>query len=406
MFCRTRAVSENTSHDSSGSAASVQDLPGPGDSVALWAARGNHSARMAFDPVDFLERAVAVPSHEDVGPMRDLLVETIESAGVTPSVDEAGNVLARRGEGAPHVVLNTHVDTVPPHVPFERDGEVIRGRGSCDAKGPLAALLAAFLGADPEDGRLTLAITPNEETTQAGAARLRERFGAAGDVDAFVVGEPTGLDVCTAARGQFEGEVVVRGSAAHAASPAEGRNAIRAAAPILEAMDTFDEAAGTPAHETLGEPTLTATVIDGGEAHNQVPARCRIVFDRRSVPPEDSGDVPGALEAHLREVLPPGFDLSVELLPRETPLLEAFATDEDAPVVRALVDASGGAVRPFGAATEASYFAEVAPTVVFGPGDLFDEEGAVAHAEREYVRVPAVRAAADALGEAVDRLVG
>ena len=361
---------------------------------------------MAFDPVDFLERAVSVPSHEDVGPMRELLVGTLESAGASPTVDDAGNVLARRGEGTPHVVLNTHVDTVPPHVPFERDGDLVRGRGSCDAKGPLAALLAAFLGTEPADGRLTLAITPNEETTQAGAARLRERFDVAGDVDAFVVGEPTGLDVCTAARGQFEGEIVVRGSAAHAASPGEGRNAIRAAAPILEAMDTFDAAVGTPAHETLGEPTLTATVIEGGEAHNQVPARCRIVFDRRSVPPEESGEVPAALSAHLREVLPPGFDLSVDLLPRETPLLEAFATDGDAPVVRALAGASGGTVRPFGAATEASYFAEVAPTVVFGPGDLFDDEGAVAHADREYVRVGEVRAAVDALDEALDRLVG
>lgn len=392
--------------------------------MALWTVRGNPDSTMPFDPVDFLERAVSVPSHEDVSEVRDLLVSTLESEGVDPTVDPAGNVLARRGgestgEGSTHVVLNTHVDTVPPHVPFERDGDVIRGRGACDAKGPLAALVAAFLAAEPEDGRLTLAVTPDEETTQSGAARLRERLLAGEDVvgvddgvgrdasvDAFVVGEPTGLDVCTAARGQFEGEVVVRGSAAHAASPEDGRNAIRAAGPVIEAMDTFDAAVGTPSHDLLGDPTLTATVIEGGEAHNQVPAECRIVFDRRSVPPEESADVPAALESHLRAALPTGFDLTVDLLPRETPLLEAFATDEDAPVVRALAAASGGAVRPFGAATEASYFAEVAPTVVFGPGDLADDEGAVAHAEREYVRVGEVEAAAAAVTDALGTLVG
>ena len=361
---------------------------------------------MAVDPVEFLERSVDVPSHEDVGPMRDLLVSTLEDEGVSPTVDEAGNVLASQGDGEFHVVLNTHVDTVPPHVPAERDGDVIRGRGACDAKGPLAALVAAFLAAKPDDGRVTLAITPDEETVQTGAAHLRRQFGYAGDVDAFVVGEPTGLDVCTAARGQFEGTVTIHGSAAHAASPEEGRNAIRAAAPVLEAMDTFDEVAGTRSHDLLGEPSLTATTIGGGEAANQVPAACRIGFDRRSVPPEESDDVPPALEAHLRAALPDGFELSVELIPRETPQLEAFATDPDASVVRALAEASDGAVRPFGAATEASFFAEVAPTVVFGPGDLADDEGPVAHAEREYVRVEEVRTAAEAVTGALSRLLG
>ena len=362
---------------------------------------------MAFDPVEFLERAVDVPSHEGVGPVRDLLVSTLEEEGVSPTVDAAGNVLASRGDGDGHVVLNTHVDTVPPHVPFERDGDVIRGRGACDAKGPLSAFVAAFLDAEPTDGRLTLAITPDEETVQTGAAHLRESLpDEDGPIDAFVVGEPTGLDVCTAARGQFEGTVTITGSAAHAASPAEGRNAIRAAAPVLEAMDTFDAEAGTPAHDLLGEPTLTPTTIEGGEAPNQVPAECRIGFDRRSVPPEESGDVPAALEAHLRGALPEGFDLAVELVPRETPQLEAFETDPDAPVVRALAASSGGAVRPFGAATEASFFAGLAPTVVFGPGDLADDDGPVAHAEREYVHVEDVRAAAGMVTEALSRLVG
>ena len=364
---------------------------------------------MSFDALEFHREAVQTPSHEDVTAMREYLVETLEAAGHEPTVDEAGNVLATRGEEdaedpeSSHVVLNTHIDTVPPHVPYERDGSIVKGRGSCDAKGPLAALLDAFLAADVDDGdgTLTLAITPNEETTQAGAAFLKDRLEA----DAVIVGEPTDLDVCIAARGQFEGQVTVTGAAAHAAKPEKGANAIRAAAPILAAMDTFDEAAGTPSHELLGDPTLTATMIEGGEAHNQVPAECRITFDRRSVPPEESEDVPPALEAHLRNALPEGFGIAVSLLPRETPLLEAFATDTDEAVVQALVDASGGEARPFGAATEASFFAEVAPTVVFGPGVLADEDGAVAHSEREYVDVEEIEAAATAVRETVETLL-
>jgi acetylornithine deacetylase len=89
--------------------------------------------------------------------------------------------------------------------------------------------------------------------------------------------------------------------------------------------------------------------------------------------------------------------------------LEAFATDPDHELVRTLSAASraaggSGAVRPFTAATEASYFAP-APTVVFGPGVLADDEGAVAHAEREYVPVAEVRRAADALARTLGGLV-
>ncbi|MFB6303725.1 MAG: M20 family metallopeptidase [Haloferacaceae archaeon] len=358
----------------------------------------------AFDPVDFLERAVRTPSHEDVTEMRDLLVETLESHGVAARVDDAGNVLAARGEGSPHVALNTHVDTVTPHVPFERDGDVIRGRGSCDAKGPLAAILDAFLAVDPP-GRLTLAVTPDEETHSTGAAALDL------DADCYVVGEPTGLDVCTAAKGRFEGTATLSGTNAHAAEPDSGVNAVAALEDALRAVRTFDATdAAPPVHDDLGAPTLTPTVVAGGEATNQVPASCELTLDRRSVPPETAAGFRDALTDHLRAAVPDDVGVAFDLTDRETPFLEAFETPVDDPLVRALSAAAreeGGAdagdVRPFTAATEASYFAP-APTVVFGPGVLADDEGAVAHADREYVRVDEVRRAAAALRRALGTL--
>ncbi|WP_135364109.1 M20 family metallopeptidase [Halosimplex halophilum] len=377
---------------------------------------------MIFDVLDFHERAVRTESHESVDGMRDLLVETLEGNGAKPVVDEAGNTLATRtgagyepgdtavesdGDGdasGTHLVLNTHIDTVPPHVPFaeREDGAVVEGRGACDAKGPLAALVDAFLSAGVGEGnRLTLAITPDEETVQTGAAHLAGTL----DADGFVVGEPTGLDVCNAARGQYEGTVTITGAAAHAATPGSGANAIRAIAPILQAMESYDEKRGPGEHESLGRPTLTPTVVDGGEASNQVPEECTITFDRRPVPPETPEAFEADLAEHLSEWVPSGMDLDVALSPRETPFLTAFATDRDDPLVEALAAASGGEVRPFGAATEASYFAEHAPTVVFGPGDLADDEGAVAHSEREYVRRDEVRAAARAVRDTVDALL-
>ncbi|WP_137283460.1 M20 family metallopeptidase [Halorussus salinisoli] len=360
---------------------------------------------MSFDPIGFLERAVQTPSHEDVTEMRDLLVETLESADaeVSVDVDDAGNTLAVRESGreGPHVVLNTHVDTVPPHVPFEReargtDDDTIRGRGSCDAKGPLAAILAAFFAADLERGRVTLAVTPDEETNSTGAAALD--FDR--EPDAVLVGEPTELDVCNAAKGRFQATVTVGGANAHAAEPQAGVNAVRAAGDLLAALDSFDDREGRPDEsDALGEATLTPTTIEGGTATNQVPAECSFVVDRRSVPPETADGFRAALEDHLRAHVPPEIpvEVSVSLAERTTPFLAAFETPADSRLVETLRDASGGEVRPFGAATEASYFAEMAPTVVFGPGALADDEGAVAHAPREHVRVADVTRAADAI---------
>jgi acetylornithine deacetylase/succinyl-diaminopimelate desuccinylase-like protein len=332
-----------------------------------------------------------------------LLVDTLADQGLDPQVDEAGNVLAHREgpENGPHIVLNTHIDTVPPHVPYERDGETVRGRGSCDAKGPLAALIAAFVGIRIQRGRLTLAVTPDEETDSTGAAALVESLSA----DGYIVGEPTNLDVCVAAKGRFDGTVTISGTSAHAAEPASGQNAVRAAGPIMQAMETFDEQDGPGEHEQLGWPTLTPTLIEGGAVKNQIPAECTITFDRRSVPPETADSFRAGLEDHLYQWLPTGMDLRVRLSERETPFFEAFATDPEETLVQTLADESGGEIRPFGAATEASYFGRDAPTVVFGPGVLADDEGAVAHSEREYVRLSDVQAAADALEGTLSKLL-
>ena len=375
---------------------------------------------MTFDPIEFLEDAVQTPSHEDVTEMRELLVDTLESADtdrdsesdlgdseVQVSVDETGNTLAVRDSGreGPHVVLNTHIDTVPPHVDFSRDDDVddvIRGRGSCDAKGPLAAMLAAFLGVEVERGRVTLAVTPDEETDSTGAAALE--FDP--EPDAVIVGEPTELDVCNAAKGRFQATVTVRGANAHAAEPESGVNAVRAAGDLLSALDSFDDREDRPDEsDALGDSTLTPTTIEGGTATNQVPAECSFVVDRRSIPPETADGFRAALEAHLRAHAPDEVSVEVALAERDTPFLAAFETPADAEVARTLREASGGTVRPFGAATEASYFAALAPTVVFGPGSLADDEGAVAHAPREYVRVAEVERAGEAIEETLAALL-
>ncbi|GAB7010540.1 M20/M25/M40 family metallo-hydrolase [Halorubrum trueperi] len=393
-----------------------------------------------FDPISFLESAVTIPSHESAAEMREFVVDTLTGFGIETEIVAGGCVVAEKTSPAPdagpHLVLNTHLDTVTPHVPFERgiaeadergstdtdddpDAEtVIRGRGSCDAKGPLAALLSGFIAAEPSRGRLTLALTPDEEALSLGAAALvglspgtEERLNG----DLFLVGEPTGLDACTAAKGRFQGTVELSGVAAHAAELA-GTNAVAAAEGALAAIRTFDD--GADDHPQLGPPKLTPTVIEGGEATNQVPADCSITVDRRSVPPETAAEFRSSLADAVKSAVPEDVGVDVALTDRASPFFEAFSTDPDHELVETVANAArtagksvglpadrGGGVRPFGAATEASYFAP-APTVVFGPGDLADGAGAVAHAEREYVLIREVEAAAVAVERSVAGILG
>ena len=382
------------------------------DNLNAGSGAGDSTDSDDFDPIDFLERAVPLASNEDVATMRGFLIDTVESSGLDPHVDDAGNTLAAKGasasEATTHLVFNTHIDTVSPHVPFSREAvdgasDLIHGRGSCDAKGPLAALLAAFFAIEPrDDARITLAVTPDEEVLSTGAAALDL------DADLYVVGEPTGLDVCPAAKGRFQGTLTLSGTAAHAAEPGSGANAVAGLEAALAAIRTFD--ADRKAHPQLGSATLVPTTVTGGEATNQVPARCDLVVDRRSVPPETAAGFRSELTAAVRAAVSDDISVSVSLTNRPTPFLEAFATDADHELVRTLAAAAdraggSGAVRPFTAATEASYFAP-APVVVFGPGVLADAEGAVAHAEREYVAVDDVRRAAAALTDAARQLVG
>ena len=358
---------------------------------------------MSFDSAAFLRRAIGTPSHDDVSEMRSLLVSELLDLGFRPEMDDAGNVRATRGSATSdgtHIVLNTHLDTVHPHIGYQRDGAIIRGRGACDAKGSLAAMVAAFCAVDIDDGQVTLAVTPNEETSQHGGAYLGEHLAA----DGYIVGEPTGLDVCIAARGNFGGYISIVGESAHASTPGDGTNPLRVVGDVLDVLDRYDDNGGLGSHKVLGMPDLEPTQVEAGGPLNQIPRVCTIGFDRRTVPPERIEQFVADLESYLIESLPSSYHYEVLPAYPESPTPEAFATSPDSPLVQTLASVSGGEVRPFTAATEASYFADTAPTVVFGPGVLEDDDGPVAHSEREYVRLSAVEDATAILCETLERV--
>jgi len=339
--------------------------------------------KISFDELEFLRKSVRTPSHESVEEFRNLIQEVLKENGIGSEVDSSGNLKASVGSGRPHLVLNTHMDTVCPHTEFEEDEERIYGRGACDAKASIAVFLKALIEADIKEGTLSIAFTPDEETESIAIGGLDI------DPDAVIVGEPTGLDVCNASRGRFEVQVTVKGESAHAAEPDSGINAVSEASKIINLLKNFDSG---ESDEELGRPTMTPTIVSGGKASNVLPEKCVVRIDRRSVPGESLQEYMERLKRFIGNIDTEAH-VSVDRAANNSPLLGAFRTSKESELVQELMNHANENLRPFSAVCEASFFAPEIPTVVFGPGVLKDEDGGVAHSSREYVEKEEVKKA-------------
>lgn len=282
-----------------------------------------------------------------------LLRETIQGSTV-----EGRNLFAVKGSGPLTLLLNSHMDTVPaspewtidPHGAELRDGKVL-GLGSNDAKGPLAALVCAFLRAKvPARGKLVLAATCDEETGGEGLGTL---LPALPPLSAAIIGEPTSLEVCSCQRGLLRLRLISRGKRAHAARPWQGENAIEKAARDVLRLAQL----GLPVHPLLGPATVQVTMIRGGVRTNVVPPECVLEVDARTVPELDNQSlferVKGLLESEVDLV-------SERIAPVETA--------PDAPIVLAALAATGGKMpRAFGGVSDL-FHVRGTPGIVFGPG--------------------------------------
>lgn len=317
---------------------------------------------------------VATPSVSgDEAAIVALLASFLEGHGVT--VDRiGGSVVAWTGEapakgdveGAPLVVLNTHVDTVPaapgwtrePHR-AESDAGRVYGLGSNDAKASVAAMTAAFLAVAELDLPVAMALTlvRGEETKSVGTAEVVAEFDRRGLVPAMaIVGEPTGLDLAVAQKGLLVLELVARGEAAHAAHARAlgAKNAIVALARDLAAIAALPEG---PLDPYLGRATVEPTVVSGGTARNVVPAEARAVLDCRTVPVEPPIELLARLRGAVQSEL---AVLSDRLVP--------VATDPESLLVAAARRARPEA-RLYGSATlsDLTFFRGI-PAVKVGPG--------------------------------------
>jgi acetylornithine deacetylase/succinyl-diaminopimelate desuccinylase family protein len=306
------------------------------------------------------------------------------------------NVVARLENGAgPVFAFNTHMDVVPvgdgwssdPFVLKEMDGRLY-GRGACDCKGPLAAMLEAMrmLAAERAawSGTLLGVFVADEEIASEGA-KFYANTGP--KIDAAVVGEPTSNATFTAHKGSLRPMVRVHGVSAHSGTPHLGENAIyRAGELLLLIAEHHEKVVRHRTHPLVGAASLTVTRINGGHADNVLPGACDLLLDRRMVPGEDEEVVKreiGDLLALARERL----GVRAEIVGYKATTGGATETNIDTPIVQASLAASRthGAARPgpfgFQGGCDLVHFRKLgAQGTVIGPGDL-----AVAHKPDEFV---------------------
>jgi len=387
----------------------------------------SHAEAMAT----FLEELVRIPSlstHESA--MATRLANEMQRVGFEEVwTDRIGNVIGRVGSGqGPKLVFNGHMDIVdvgeparwahPPYDSVIKDG-ILYGRGACDMKGGLAAMVygvKALLDAGVElAGDLYLVGVVQEEPCEGCAMRvLVEKEGIRPDY--VILGEPSNLQVRVGHRGRLEMRVTVRGTAAHASAPSLGSNAIQNAARLIFGIELL--AARLATDPFLGQGTLAVTEIESQAAsRNAVPDRCVFYIDRRLTLGETERKALAEIQniinteevdaqvnvTEYRATSYSGYDC------RARNVFPAWVMPEDHHLVQTIVRSIRETLdyRPrlgrWDFSTDGTYTAGVAniPTVGFGPG-----EERYAHTQDEQIRLNDVVDAARVYARLAVELLG
>jgi acetylornithine deacetylase/succinyl-diaminopimelate desuccinylase family protein len=311
------------------------------------------------------------------------------------------NVIAKipGKDSARRIVFEAHCDTAAVDGmkirPFDseiRDGRMY-GRGACDTKAGLAAMMHAIADLNHMDAQprceVWVASTVDEEHSYRGVLKICENLKAV----AAVVSEPTEMKMAIASKGCLRWRVTVKGKAAHSSKPNLGMNAIELMASVVQSLEDHSRELNALKHPLVGSPTLNIGRIQGGTQVNVVPEACWIEIDRRLIP----GEMPEEVFRSYRELFN-GLQASIPHLEwsMQAPMLEdgPMETPAESPIVSCarrvlkqagLDDCAIGV--PFG--SDASKFARAGvPSIVLGPGSI-DQ----AHTSDEYVALEEVEKA-------------
>ncbi len=327
-------------------------------------------------------------------------------------VEEGRANLVAEVEGAlgdgPSLLLNGHLDTVPLgsgwHYP-PLGGQIIDnqlfGRGACDMKGAIAAMMytlrLASLFSHSMYGSVRLVLVVDEEKDNLGMKHWVERYHKEGDVlDFAVVGEPTDLNISLGHRGVAGFRVKAKGRSSHAGMAEYGANAIYLAAQIVRGIEERSATLKEKTDADLGSPTLNVGRIQGGVSANVIPDFCQVEIDVRTLPDVPLEELEQVIRSTAEEAAAArgeGYAIGMEQsVPHLPPVKIPRDMKEIDILARSISDVPGEMplFAPFPASCEASFlFSAGIPTVIFGPGRIEQ-----AHSADEYVSVTQVVAAA------------
>jgi LysW-gamma-L-lysine carboxypeptidase len=292
------------------------------------------------------------------------LVARMSERGFRATVDDAGNAVGEIGDGPTHVVLLGHIDTVPGDIAVRIEGDELVGRGAVDAKGPLAAFVAA--ATSPVAGvRVTVVGAVEEESPTSAGARYRATLAAP---DWCVIGEPSGWDAVTVAyKGRLALRVVLSRSARHGAAPG-----MTCSEEALALWSTIRAAATQRTREADGFARLDCRLegMSGGTSDGLVErAELRVGY---RIPP---GITTAELEAELRTIAGEHVgeaQVAIERIGAEEPA----RTSRTTPLARAFVGAIAGVdgkatFKVKSGTSDMNILAPAwaCPMVAYGPGD-------------------------------------
>ena len=272
------------------------------------------------------------------------------------------NVFAKSPQApSPAIVFSTHMDTVPPFFPSSEDGERLYGRGACDAKGIIAAQIAAAEKLKTDGIHAGLLFLVGEERDSLGAKVANEQ---ANGCKFLINGEPTENRVAVASKGALRVEITASGRMAHSAYPELGESAIDK---LVEALHRL-RAMKLPSDPEVGPCTMNIGFIEGGRAPNVIPDKARALLLYRLVGPAE----------HLRkDIVDTVSDLVKVEFTLEIPFVR-LRTFEGLPTMVAAFTTDIPALSNWG------------QPLLLGPGSIL-----VAHTEEEYVEKKQLHEAVD-----------
>lgn len=350
-----------------------------------------------MDVVKLLQELIQAdsPSGREA-PAAQVLSEALARIGLSPSLDQVGNVEAVLGDGGKEVLLTGHMDVVPAgeagdwlHPPLSGtvvDGAVW-GRGSVDMKGALAAMVAAMdvLRSRSLAGRVRFLGVVQEEIGGLGSRFAADRISPM----VAVIGEPSSLELMRGHRGRAEFSLDFQGKMAHAARPELGENPLLTLGHFLHNLNNLV----LPSHPELGPASCTPTrVASLPESSNVVPGLAQLVIDYRFLPDEDPQQILSVLRDRAGDASVYVLDaerVSGQVEMRFPAIYPPYLIAADHPVVlraqRALGTTSSSM---WWFMTDAPYLAGRAPVIGYGPGDA-----TLAHTTREHLPVRELEAA-------------